>query len=386
MAELGDDGKRPLTESTEEERKARTRKKEKVRRPVEHGKKEKHRTKGDVTAPGALAPPLRKSKAVRINPEPRVKEFSFSSPPLAEYLCFKSAERFHEWQSHLFHEPTKSAMKPTKRSSVPKVPSKLSLTSQDAPSEPLAIKSPNSAASVAERSKTPSVLSKVSSTLPSLTDPSEPSKASLPLLKRASTALSTSRKDVTSAMSNEPTLAVLPKGTGASTQSSVTLKDSTKLPPILPKFGVANLPAFPTPKSKKTGLSKLPTKLPTIEISPEKSPEKSPLRKSPTWPAFRIEPRLPPILPIHSSKGASKGSTATMPPTDYGTVQSKDSGGMVPLISSGESSSRKYDRMQLKVAKEKLQTLRISPEKAKKEVIKPGDIAEGDPEIVSVYN
>ena len=349
MAERGEDDKRYLTESTEEESKARARKKEKVRRPVEHGKtEEKRRTKGDVTG---LAPPLRKSKPVRINPKPRVKEIAFSSPPLPEYSSFKSTERYHEWQSHLFHEPTsKSAMKPAKQ--LPEVPSKLSLASRDVSRGGFPIKSPNLAESAVGHSKTPSVSSKVSRTLPSLTNPSEPSKASTPLLKHASTTRSTSIKDVTSAMPNKPTSAELLKGTGASTQSS------------------------------QLDLSKLPTKLPPIK----KPPKKSPLRKSPTWPAFRIQPQLPSILPEHSSKGPSKGSTATMPPTDYGTVQSKDSGGMVPLISSGESSSRKYDRMQLKVAKEKLQALQISPEEAKKEVIQPVDIAEGDPEIVSVYN
>ena len=352
MAERGDDDKRPLTESTEEESKTKTRKKEKVLRPVEHSKtEEKHRTKGDVTG---LAPPLRKSKPVSINPKPRVKEIAFSSPPLPEYSSFKSTERYHEWQSRLFHEPTsKSAMKPAKQ--LPEVPSKLSLASRDVSRGGFPIKSPNLAESAVGHSKTPSVSSKVSSTLPSLTNPSEPSKASTPLLKYASTTRSTSIKDVTGAMSNKPTSAELLKGTGASTQSSQL--DLSKLQPV-------------------------PTKLPPIK----KPPEKSPLRKLPTWPAFRIQPQLPSILSEHSSKGPSKGSTATMPPTGYGTVQSKDSSGMVPLISSGESSSRKYDRMQLKVAKEKLQTLQISPEEAKKEVIKPVDIAEGDPEIVSVYN
>ena len=389
MAESGGDDKRPI-ESTEEERKAKTRKKEKARRPVtvEHGKKGKHSTKGDVA--GALASSLRgKSKVVRINPTPRVKEFSFSSPPLAEYLSFKSSERFHEWQSHLFHEPTKSAMKLT-----PKAANKLSPSSLNVPSGASPIKLPSLAESPVEHSKTPSVSSRVSSTTslmqPSLTAPSEPSKESLPLLKRAITPQSTLTKSVTSATPSKPTLAELPKVTGASVRPSMMAKDSTKLPPIVPRFEVANLPAeLPPLKPKKTGQSKVPAKLSTIEISPEKSPEKSPLRKSPTWPPLRIEPQLPPILSKHLSKKPSKDPSATMPP-----IRLKDSGGMIPLISSGESPSRKRDTMRLNVAQERLQTLqisprvspRISPEKAKKQIIKPVNIAEGDPELVSGYN
>ena len=391
MAECGDDDKWS-SESTEEESKTKTHKQGKVRGPAKDVKKGK-RAKGNIA--GASVRSLRKSKpAVRINPEPVVeelKEFTFSASP--EVPFYIPAEKY-EWQSCLFHEPKKSAMKQTVEQSPkvePKVPSKLPPASLNVPSGPLPIKSPNLAELAVERSKTPSVSSKVSSTLPSLTDPSEPSKASTPLLKHASTTRSTSIKEVTSAMPNEPTSVELPKGTGASTQSSVTLKDSTKLPPISPKDTGVNLPAeLPLLKSKRTCL---PTKLPPIEKPPEKSPEKSPLRKSPTWPTFRIEPQLPPILPIHSSKGASKGSTATMPPTDYSTMQPMDSSGMVPLISSGELSLMEQDTMPLKIAKENLlrlqitpQEAQVSPEKTAKEVIKPVDIADGDPEIVSVYN
>ena len=232
---------------------------------------------------------------------------------------------------------------------------------------------------------------------PSLTDPSEPSKASLPLLKHASTTQSASmKKSVTIAMPNEPTSAELPKGTGASTQSSVTPKDSTKLPPIAPKDAGVNLPAeLPPLKSKKTGPAKLPTKLPPIEMPPEQSPEKSPaekspLKKSPTWPPLFIEPQLPAILPRYSSKKPSKDSTATMPPIDYGTMPQPKDSDIAPLLSSVEVLSTEQDTMQLKTAEEKLQILQISPqvspEKAGKEIIKPVNIAEGDPEMVSGYN
>ena len=125
-----------------------------------------------------------------------------------------------------------------------------------------------------------------------LTDPSDPSKASVALLKHASPTQSASVKNVTSAMPNEPTSAKLPKVTRVSTLPSVTVKDSTKLPPIPSKDASVNVPAqLSSLKSKRTGLSKPQTKLPPIE---------RPLKKSPTWPPIRtLGAHLPPILPKH---------------------------------------------------------------------------------------
>ena len=102
----------------------------------------------------------------------------------------------------------------------------------------------------------------------------------------------------------------LPKVTGFSTLPSVTVKDSTKLPPIPSKDASVNVPAqLSSLKSKRTGLSKPQTKLPPIE---------RPLKKSPTWPPIRtLGAHLPPILPKHSTKKSLEVSSTTNPPTGY---------------------------------------------------------------------
>ena len=87
----------------------------------------------------------------------------------------------------------------------------------------------------------------------------------------------------------------LPKVTGFSTLPSVTVKDSTKLPPIPSKDASVNLPAqLSAVESKRTSKSKQQTKLPPIE---------RPLKRSPTWPPIKaVGAQLPPILPKHSTQ------------------------------------------------------------------------------------
>ena len=385
MAESEDDGKRSF-EPTQEEYKARmgARKQEKTRAPVKYDKKEKH-AKGKVT--GASAPSLPKSKAVRFKPEAMVeelKEFAFSAPPEAAASYYKPGpvERY-VWQNCLFHEPKKSAMKRA-TGQLSKVPSKLRPTSLNISSGGLPIRSSNLAESVLARRKTPSMSSKVSSTVssaqPKLTDPSNPSKASMGLLKHAGTTQSASVKNVASAM---PPVR-LPKVTAAGIRSLEALKASTKLPRISPKDAGVNLPAHSSSlKSQRIGLANPPTKLPPIKKPPEK-----PIKKSPTWPPLIFNIQFPPTPPKHSSKKPSEDSSVTMPPADYDIMLPKDSG-MVQLTSSGEISLKEHDTMLLEIAKEKLQTLKISPptssEKTKKEIVKPVKVAGADPETVSGY-
>ena len=379
MAERGDDDQWSF-EPTQEECKARmgVRKQEKVRGSEKYGKKEKH-AKGNVT--GTTAPSLPKSKAVRFKPEPMVeelKEFAFSAPPGE----IRAGIHTYVWQSFLFHEPKKSAIKPT-TDHLPKSPSTSPPTSLNVPSGELSTKSPNVEGSVAARSKTPSMSSKVSSTTssaqPKLTDPSDPSKASIALLKHAGTTQSASVKNVTSAVPP----AELPKVIGVGTRTLVALKGTTTLPPILPKDASVNLPAaLPLLKLQRTGLANPPTELPPI-----KQPPKKPFKKSPTWPTLISNTRLPPTLAKHSSKKSSEDSSATMPPADYDIMPPKDSG-MVQLTSSGEMSLKEHDTMLLESAKENLRALKIpspvSSEGTRKDV-KPVNVTEVDPETVSGY-
>ena len=382
MAERGGDDERSF-EPTQEECKARigVRKQEKVRDSAKYaGEKEKH-AKGNVI--GTTAPSLPKSKAVRFKPEPMVeefKEFAFSSPPREIRVGFRKT---YVWQSFLFHEPKKSAMKPT-TDHLPKSPSTLPPTSLNVPSGELSTKSPNVEESVAARRKTPLASSKVSSTMssaqPKLTDPSDPSKASMGLLKHAGTTQSASVKNVASAM---PPVR-LPKVTAAGIRSLEALKASTKLPRIPPKDAAVNLPAHSSSlKSQRIGLANPPTKLPPI-----KKPTEKPIKKSPTWPPLMFNIQFPPTPPKHSSKKPSEDSSATMPPADYDIMPPKDSG-MVQLTSSGEMSLKEHDTTLLESAKEKLRTLEILPpassEKTKKEIVKPVNVAEADPETVSGY-
>ena len=309
-----------------------------------------------------------------INPEPLVKDpLAFSPPYIAKY--FRPGENPYEWKSHLFHEPQRSAMKPT-TDQLPNAPSKLPVTSLNVPSGTVPIELPNLLESAVTQSKTPSMSSKVSSTMssaqPKLTDPSDPSKASLILLKHASTTHSASVEDVTSAMSNEPTPAEFPKVTEVSTLPSVTLKGSTKLPPILPpippKGAGVNLPAhLSSLKSKRTYLSESPTKLPPIKKPPEK-----PIKKSPTWPPLMDETWSPPITP------------------EYYYVTNPKVSCQMPLMSCRIMSPKELRRWRL----QRLKDLQLespisppgSPEEARKEIVKPVNIAEEDPEIVSDYD
>ena len=380
MAERGDDDEWSF-EPTQEECKARmgVRKQEKVCGSEKYGKKEKH-PKGNVT--GTTAPSLPKSKAVRFKPEPMVeelKEFAFSAPPGEIRVGLQT----YVWQSFLFHEPKKSAMKPT-TDHLPKSPSTLPPTSLSVPSGELSTKSPNVEGSVAARSKTPSVSSKVSSTMPSaqpkLTDPSDPSKASMGLLKHAGTTQLASVKNVAGAL---PPVR-LPKVTAAGIRSLEALKASTKLPRIPPKDSGVNLPAHSSSlKSQHIGLANPPTKLPPI-----KKPTEKPIKKSPTWPPLIFNIQFPPTPPKHSRKKPSEGSSATMLPADYDIMQSKDSG-TVQLTTSGEMSLKEHDTILLESAKEKLRTLEISPpassEKTKKQKVKPVNVAGADSETVSGY-
>ena len=300
MAERGDDDERSF-EPTQEECKARmgVRKQEKVRDSLKYGKKEKH-AKGNVT--GTTAPSLPKSKAVRFKPEPMVeelKEFAFSAPPREIRVGLHNT---YVWQSFLFHEPKKSAMKPT----TAKSPSTLPPTSLNVPSGELSTRSPIVEESVAACSKTPLVSSKVSSTMssaqPKLTDPSDPSKASMGLLKHAGTTQLASVKNVASAM----TPVRLPKVTAAGIRSLEALKASTKLPRISPKDSGVNLPAHSSSlKSQRIGLANPPTKLPPI-----KKPTEKPIKKSPTWPPLIFNIQFPPTPPKHSSKKPSEDSSA----------------------------------------------------------------------------
>ena len=403
MSGTGGDDKKSFG-STEEKRKGSTPKQKTVRPTVKHGQKGEHAkgnvhpdphkkskdpglpstTHGDLPAASAL--PLSKSKAVHINLKPKIKQYASSAP--GRFLCspILGSERY-EWKSHLFHEPKKSAMKPT-TDQLPNAPSELPVTSPNVPSGTLPMELPILLESAVTQSRTTSVSSKVTSTMSSmqskLTDPSAHRKAPLGLLKHAGTTHSASVKNVISALPNEPTSAKLPKVTGASTLPSVTVKDSTKLPPIPSKDASVNLPAhLSSIKSKRTSISKQQTKLPPIE---------RPLRRSPTWPPIKaVGAQLPPILPKHSAKKSSKVSSATNPPTGHRKIMQRMDSGRPQAVGYEKLPSREHDRRLQKIAKKK-PNLKIQippqvlPEEARKEIVKPVNIAEEDPEIVSDYD
>ena len=314
-------------------------------------------THGDF--PADSAPSLSKTTAVPINPEPLVKDpLAFSPPFIAKY--FKPDKIPYDWQSHLFHEPQRSAMKPT-TDQLPKAPSELPVTSPNVPSGTAPIELPNLLESAVTQSKTQSGSSNVTSTMssaqPKLTDPSDPSKASLILLKHASTTHSASVEDVTSAMPNEPTPAEFPKVTGVSTLPSVTLKGSTELPPIPPKGAGVNLPAhLSSLKSKRTRLSESPTKLPPIK------PTEKPIKKSPTWPPLMDETWSPPITP------------------EYYYVTNPKVSCQMPLMSCRIMSLREWRRRRFQTLKDLQLESQISPqgspEEARREIVKPVNIAE----------
>ena len=401
MSGTGDDDKTSFA-STEEKCKDRTPKQKTVCGTVKHGQKgeyakdnvnpDPHKksedpglpstTHGDLSAASAL--PLSKSKAVHINLKPKIKQYASSAP--GRFLCspILGSERY-EWKSHLFHEPKKSAMKP-KTDQIPVAPSNLPLTSLNVPSGTMEL--PNLVESVVTQTKTPSVSSKVTSTMssmqPKLTDQSALRKASVGLLKHAGTTQSASVKNVTSAMPNEPTSTKLPKVTGVSTLPSVTVEDSTKLPPIPSKDASVNLPAhLSSIKSKRTSISKQQTKLPPIE---------RPLKRSPTWPPIKaVGAQLPPILPKHSAKKSSKVSSATNPPTGHCKIMQQMDSGRPQAVGYEKLPSREHDRRLQKIAKKKPNLKiqippQVSPEEARKEIVKPVNIAEEDPEIVSDYD
>ena len=401
MSGTGDDDKKSFG-STEEKRKGSTPKQKTVRPTVKHGQKGEHAkgnvhpdphkksedpglpstTHGDLPAASAL--PLSKSKAVRIKLKPKVIKQASSAP--SRFMCSPIPETY-EWKSHLFHEPKKSAMKPT-TDQLPNAPSELPVTSLNVPSGTLPMELPNLLESAVTQSRTTSVSSKVTSTIssmqPRLTDPLALRKASLGLLKHAGTTQSASVKNVTSAMPNEPTSTKLPKVTGVSTLPSVTVEDSTKLPPIPSKDASVNLPAhLSSIKSKRTSISKQQTKLPPIE---------RPLKRSPTWPPIKaVGAQLPPILPKHSAKKSSKVSSATNPPTGHCKIMQQMDSGRPQAVGYEKLPSREHDRRLQKIAKKK-PNLKIqipspvSSEEARKEIVKPVNIAEEDPEIVSDYD
>ena len=403
MSGTGDDDKKSFG-STEEKRKGSTPKQKTVRGTVKHGQKGEHAkgnvhpdphkksedpglpstTHGDLPAASAL-PALSKSKAVRIKLKPKIiKEHASSAP--GRFLSSPIAERY-EWKSYLFHEPKKSAMKPT-TDQLPNAPSELPLPPPNVPSGTVPIELPNLLEPAVTQSKTTSVSSNVTSTMSSmqskLTDQSALRKASVGLLKHAGITQSTSVKNVTSAMPNVPTSAKLPKVTGASTLPSVTVKDSTKLPPIPSKDASVNLPAqLSAVESKRTSLSKQQTKLPPIE---------RPLRRSPTWPPTKaVGAQLPPILPKDSTKESFY--SITDPPPGYVTVVQRVLPGWLHILGYAKLPSEEHDSDTTppKIAKKKPNLTiqispQVSPEEARKEIVKPVNIAKEDPEIVSDYD
>ena len=402
MSGTGDDDKKSLG-STEEKRKGSTPKQKTVRGTVKHGQKGEHAkgnvhpdphkkskdpglpstTHGDLPAASALS--LSKSKSVRIKLKPKVIKQASSAP--SRILWSPIPERY-EWKSHLFHEPKKSAMKPT-TDQLPNAPSELPVTSLNVPSGTVPMELPNLLESAVTQSKTTSVSSNVTSTMSSmqsrLTDPSAHRKAPLGLLKHAGTTQSASVKNVISALPNEPTSAKLPKVTGASTLPSVTVKDSTKLPPIPSKDASVNVPAqLSAIESKRTSISKQQTKLPPIE---------RPLKRSPTWPPTKaVGAQLPPILPKHSTEKSTVFSV-TDPPPGYVTIVQRVLPGWLHILGYAKAPSEEHDSDTTppKIAKKKPNLTiqippQVSPEEARKEIVKPVNIAEEDPEIVSDYD